>query len=462
MFKAAVLLAFIIPFLKAKTINVPIEYNNTLDVYFNFKSNSSIIVTPVSSGLEINVLESGIYSNSSIQTICQALSDGMIIVNVDKSSSNQLITWNANDVYHLIDPNTKKELAYDSVLLQGCGKDPTQTTITLSSTAALTQTGLETYIGIISTHEYKNYTTFIPVNQYTATNGSNKATITGFNRINNTIAVVAPAVVTTTTASSALYTNSSVSSVYTEVETVKSCMNHAMGGCSLVTMTNVVSNGMTYTGKSVLTSLYQSEYETTLLQPVATQTTTSKQNLLSTQISGNSVHASVSPSTVNNKSVHTSLSAISTTQEHSASSTVSTSITDSQSVYTSSSAISTTQEHIASSTVSTSITDSQSVYTSLSAVSTTSSNTDYALTITSSGNNTAADVSTGIVNNESTYLSLSAIASSKTTLIQQVSSNIVSSYSGLISVNTLFDGAANKINALTSFLGLGLLINIIL
>lgn len=412
MFKAAVLLAFIIPFLKAKTINVPIEYNNTLDVYFNFKSNSSIIVTPVSSGLEINVLESGIYSNSSIQTICQALSDGMIIVNVDKSSSNQLITWNANDVYHLIDPNTKKELAYDSVLLQGCGKDPTQTTITLSSTAALTQTGLETYIGIISTHEYKNYTTFIPVNQYTATNGSNKATITGFNRINNTIAVVAPAVVTTTTASSALYTNSSVSSVYTEVETVKSCMNHAMGGCSLVTMTNVVSNGMTYTGKSVLTSLYQSEYETTLLQPVATQTTTSKQNLLSTQISGNSVHASVSPSTVNNKSVHTSLSAISTTQEHSASSTVSTSITD-----------------------------SQSVYTSLSAVSTTSSNTDYALTITSSGNNTAADVSTGIVNNESTYLSLSAIASSKTTLIQQVSSNIVSSYSGLISVNTLFDGA---------------------
>ena len=433
MFKAAVLLAFIIPFLKAKTINVPIEYNNTLDVYFNFKSNSSIIVTPVSSGLEINVLESGIYSNSSIQTICQALSDGMIIVNVDKSSSNQLITWNANDVYHLIDPNTKKELAYDSVLLQGCGKDPTQTTITLSSTAALTQTGLETYIGIISTHEYKNYTTFIPVNQYTATNGSNKATITGFNRINNTIAVVAPAVVTTTTASSALYTNSSVSSVYTEVETVKSCMNHAMGGCSLVTMTNVVSNGMTYTGKSVLTSLYQSEYKTTLLQPVATQTTTSKQNLLSTQISGNSVHASVSPSTVNNKSVHTSLSAISTTQEHSASSTVSTSITD-----------------------------SQSVYTSLSAVSTTSSNTDYALTITSSGNNTAADVSTGIVNNESTYLSLSAIASSKTTLIQQVSSNIVSSYSGLISVNTLFDGAANKINALTSFLGLGLLINIIL
>ena len=462
MFKAAVLLAFIIPFLKAKTINVPIEYNNTLDVYFNFKSNSSIIVTPVSSGLEINVLESGIYSNSSIQTICQALSDGMIIVNVDKSSSNQLITWNANDVYHLIDPNTKKELAYDSVLLQGCGKDPTQTTITLSSTAALTQTGLETYIGIISTHEYKNYTTFIPVNQYTATNGSNKATITGFNRINNTIAVVAPAVVTTTTASSALYTNSSVSSVYTEVETVKSCMNHAMGGCSLVTMTNVVSNGMTYTGKSVLTSLYQSEYETTLLQPVATQTTTSKQNLLSTQISGNSVHASVSPSTVNNKSVHTSLSAISTTQEHSASSTVSTSITDSQSVYTSSSAVSTTQEHSASSTVSTSITDSQSVYTSLSAVSTTSSNTDYALTITSSGNNTAADVSTGIVNNESTYLSLSAIASSKTTLIQQVSSNIVSSYSGLISVNTLFDGAANKINALTSFLGLGLLINIIL
>ena len=433
MFKAAVLLAFIIPFLKAKTINVPIEYNNTLDVYFNFKSNSSIIVTPVSSGLEINVLESGIYSNSSIQTICQALSDGMIIVNVDKSSSNQLITWNANDVYHLIDPNTKKELAYDSVLLQGCGKNPTQTTITLSSTAALTQTGLETYIGIISTHEYKNYTTFIPVNQYTATNGSNKATITGFNRINNTIAVVAPAVVTTTTASSALYTNSSVSSVYTEVETVKSCMNHAMGGCSLVTMTNVVSNGMTYTGKSVLTSLYQSEYETTLLQPVATQTTTSKQNLLSTQISGNSVHASVSSSTVNNKSVHTSLSAISTTQEHSASSTVSTSITD-----------------------------SQSVYTSLSAVSTTSSNTDYALTITSSGNNTAADVSTGIVNNESTYLSLSAIASSKTTLIQQVSSNIVSSYSGLISVNTLFDGAANKINALTSFLGLGLLINIIL
>ena len=462
MFKAAVLLAFIIPFLKAKTINVPIEYNNTLDVYFNFKSNSSIIVTPVSSGLEINVLESGIYSNSSIQTICQALSDGMIIVNVDKSSSNQLITWNANDVYHLIDPNTKKELAYDSVLLQGCGKDPTQTTITLSSTAALTQTGLETYIGIISTHEYKNYTTFIPVNQYTATNGSNKATITGFNRINNTIAVVAPAVVTTTTASSALYTNSSVSSVYTEVETVKSCMNHAMGGCSLVTMTNVVSNGMTYTGKSVLTSLYQSEYKTTLLQPVATQTTTSKQNLLSTQISGNSVHASVSPSTVNNKSVHTSLSAISTTQEHSASSTVSTSITDSQSVYTSSSAVSTTQEHSASSTVSTSITDSQSVYTSLSAVSTTSSNTDYALTITSSGNNTAADVSTGIVNNESTYLSLSAIASSKTTLIQQVSSNIVSSYSGLISVNTLFDGAANKINALTSFLGLGLLINIIL
>ena len=433
MFKAAVLLAFIIPFLKAKTINVPIEYNNTLDIYYNFKSNSSIIVTPVSSGLEINVLESGIYSNSSIQTICQALSDGMIIVNVDKSSSNQLITWNANDVYHLIDPNTKKELAYDSVLLQGCGKNPTQTTITLSSTAALTQTGLETYIGIISTHEYKNYTTFIPVNQYTATNGSNKATITGFNRISNTIAVVAPAVVTTTTASSALYTNSSVSSVYTEVETVKSCMNHAMGGCSLVTMTNVVSNGMTYTGKSVLTSLYQSEYETTLLQPVATQTTTSKQNLLSTQISGNSVHASVSPSTVNNKSVHTSLSAISTTQEHSASSTVSTSITDSQSVYTSSSAISTT-----------------------------SSNTDYALTITSSGNNTAADVSTGIVNNESTYLSLSAIASSKTTLIQQVSSNIVSSYSGLISVNTLFDGAANKINALTSFLGLGLLINIIL
>ena len=427
MFKAAVLLAFIIPFLKAKTINVPIEYNNTLDVYFNFKSNSSIIVTPVSSGLEINVLESGIYSNSSIQTICQALSDGMIIVNVDKSSSNQLITWNANDVYHLIDPNTKKELAYDSVLLQGCGKDPTQTTITLSSTAALTQTGLETYIGIISTHEYKNYTTFIPVNQYTATNGSNKATITGFNRINNTIAVVAPAVVTTTTASSALYTNSSVSSVYTEVETVKSCMNHAMGGCSLVTMTNVVSNGMTYTGKSVLTSLYQSEYKTTLLQPVATQTTTSKQNLLSTQISGNSVHASVSPSTVNNKSVHTSLSAISTTQQHSASSTV-----------------------------------SESVYTSSSAISTTSSNTDYALTITSSGNNTAADVSTGIVNNESTYLSLSAIASSKTTLIQQVSSNIVSSYSGLISVNTLFDGAANKINALTSFLGLGLLINIIL
>ncbi len=42
----------------------PIEYNNTLDVYF-FKSNPSIMSHLCSSGLEINVLESGIYSNSS-------------------------------------------------------------------------------------------------------------------------------------------------------------------------------------------------------------------------------------------------------------------------------------------------------------------------------------------------------------------------------------------------------------
>lgn len=399
MIKAAVLLAFIIPFLRAKTINVAIDYDNTLDVYYNFKSNSSIIVTPVSTGLEINILETGIYSNSSTQTVCDALSDGMIIVNVDKSDSNQLITWNADYVYHLVDPTTKSELTYDTVLLQGCGINSTQTTITLSTTSALIQTAVETYIGVITSQGYSNHTTFIPVKQYTSTRNSNNATFTGYNRINNTIAVVAQAMVTTTTASNALYTNYSVSSVYTEVETVKSCMNHAMGGCSLVTMTNVVSNGMTYTGQSVLTSVYQSEYESTLLQPVATQTSTSKQHLLSTQLTGNSAYASVSTQTTNGESVHTSLSPVTTSSS-------SNSIT--------------------------------------------------------SGSDAHAGVSTGIENNESTYLSLSALASSKTTLIQQVSSTLVSSYSSLITVNTLYDGAANKVHALTSFLGLGLLLNIIL
>ena len=399
MIKALVLLAFIIPFLRAKTINVAIDYDNTLDVYYNFKSNSSIIVTPISTGLEINILETGTYSNSSTQTICNILSDGMIIINVDKSESNQLITWNTDHVYHLVNPTTKSELSYDSVLLQGCASNSTQTAITLSTTSALIETAVETYIGVLTSQGYSNHTTYIPVKQYTATSNSNKATFTGYNRINNTIAVVAQAMVTTTTPSNAVYTNYSVSSVYTEVETVKSCMNHAMGGCSLVTMTNVESNGMTYTGQNVITNVYQSEYESTLLEPVATQESTSKKHLLSTQLTGNSAYASVSTQTINNESVHTSLSPVATSSS------------------------------------------SNSI---------------------ASGSDVHTGVSTGIESNESTYVSLSALASSKTTLIQQVSSVVLSSSSSLITVNTLYDGAANKVHALTRFLGLSLLLNIIL
>lgn len=362
-----ILLTCLLPLMNAKTINVLIDYENTLDVYYNFKFNSSITVTPVSTGLEINVLDGGLYSNSS--SVCQILSDGMIVVNVDKSSNNQLITWNSTDVYHLINPNNKSEISYDSVLLQGC-EDGTQTTITLSNTYAVTETAVETFVGIVSTQNYQNYTTFIPIDQYTSTIQSKNSTFTGFNKKNNTIAVVAQALSTTTTASS-FYTSSN-SSVYTEVETVKSCMNHAMGGCSLATLTNVVSNGVTYTGKSVITSVYQSEYETTLLQPITTQASSSK--VQNSETIGNSSYTSIKTNVVTNKSLQTSREIISTIK----------------------------------------------------------------------------DKSSETIN---TYSN-----SSMTTLIQQVPISLSTS---LISLNTLFDGAANKIDSLTRLLSIGLIVNLL-
>lgn len=345
-----VLLTCLLPLINAKTINVAIDYENTLDVYYNFKTNSSITVTPVSTGLEINVLGQDLLSTS----VCQMLSDGMIIVNADKSSINQLITWNSQDVYHLINPNDKSELSYNSVLLQGCG-DNSSTTITLSTTNAVTQTAVETYIGVVSTQSYQNYTTFIPVEQYTSLIQSRNSTFTGLNK-ENTIAIVAQALSTTTASSYTGYN----SSVYTEVETIKSCMNHAMGGCSVVTLTDIVSNGVTYTGKSVVTSVYQSEYETTLLQPIATSSM-----ILNTE-TGNSSYPS-----------------------------------------------------------------------------------------------------TGATNSKSTGSS-STYMNSSTTLLQQPTSRTLlqqvpaSSSKTIISLNTMFDGAANKINSLTRLLSIGLIANILL
>lgn len=365
--------------INAKTINVAIDYKNTLDVYYNFKTNSSITVTPVSTGLEINVLDQGFYSNTSV---CQILSDGMIIVNADKSSSNQLITWNSQDVYHLINPNSKSELSYNSVLLQGCG-DNTSTTITLSTTHAVTETAVETFIGIVSTVNYQNYTTFIPIKQYTSTIHSRNSTLTGLNKQNSTIAVVAQALSTTTTASS-FYTSYNTS-VYTEVETVKSCMNHAMGGCSVVTLTDVVSNGVTNTGKSVITSVYQSEYETTLLQPITTQASSSR--ILNSGTTGNRSYSSIKTSIATNESVQTSREAVSTIKS------------------------------MSSETSNTSL--SSSTATLLQQVPT----------------------------------------SSRTTLLQQVPT---SSNTTMISLNTLFDGAANKIKSLTGLLSLGLIANLLL
>lgn len=386
-----VLLTCLLPLINAKTINVAIDYENTLDVYYNFKTNSSITVTPVSTGLEINVLDQGFYSNTSV---CQILSDGMIIVNVDKSSSNQLITWNSQDVYHLVNPNSKSELSYDSVLLQGCG-DNTSTTITLSTTHAVTETAMETFIGVVSTQNYQNYTTFIPVAQYTSSIHSRNSTFTGLNKQNNTIAIVAQALSTTTTGSS-FYTSYNTS-VYTEVETLKSCMNHAMGGCSVVTLTDVVSNGVTYTGKSVITSVYQSEYETTLLQPITTQASSTKK--LNNETTGTSSYTSIKTSVATNESLQTSMEAIST---------------------------------IKSKTTETSNTSLSSSKATLVQQVQTSSNTT---------------------------LLQQVQTSSRTTLLQQVPT---SSSTTTISLNTLFDGAANKINSLTRLLSIGLIANLLL
>ncbi|CAI8498902.1 unnamed protein product [Hanseniaspora opuntiae] len=344
-----VLLTCLLPLINAKTINVAIDYENTLDVYYNFKTNSSITVTPVSTGLEINVLDQGFYSNTSV---CQILSDGMIIVNVDKSSSNQLITWNSQDVYHLVNPNSKSELSYDSVLLQGLA-------------------------------------------QYTSSIHSRNSTFTGLNKQNNTIAIVAQALSTTTTGSS-FYTSYNTS-VYTEVETLKSCMNHAMGGCSVVTLTDVVSNGVTYTGKSVITSVYQSEYETTLLQPITTQASSTKK--LNNETTGTSSYTSIKTSVATNESLQTSMEAIST---------------------------------IKSKTTETSNTSLSSSKATLVQQVQTSSNTT---------------------------LLQQVQTSSRTTLLQQVPT---SSNTTTISLNTLFDGAANKIHSLTRLLSIGLIANLLL
>lgn len=256
-----------------KTLLVPIDYDYTLDVYYNFKNNPSIVVSPVSEGIQVYIPDQ--WSNSTVNqkrafSECSALSDGMIVLNIDNTEENTLITWDQYDVFHLIDPSNGEELQYNSVIQQDCSNELATTTLGVPATTASdlisTSTAassyyvsydsdVESYIGTVLASNLANYTTYVPL-QYS--NQSSTETLLTTNSLgstetilqlqstqsttygpSNTLALVAPARFTTKTSTS--YTSGST---YTVVSTITSCQNHAMGGCVVETVTQELVGGV--------------------------------------------------------------------------------------------------------------------------------------------------------------------------------------------------------------------------
>lgn len=280
MLKNLLLINAIFAVANCKTLLVPIDYEYTLDVYYNFKNNPNIEVNPVSEGLQVYIPDSSnsTYYRKRATVDCDELSEGMIVLNIDKASDNTLITWDQYDVFHLIDPATGEELQYDSVIQEDCSSDLSTTTLSVSSSTATTDSastdsaslvtdttssyayalgyssGVETYIGTVKSGNPTNYTTYIPLNSY----GNNTSTQTVLSTnsegsvstytttidpslsttktygFSDTLALLAPARLTTTTV-----TQFVSGSTYTISSTVTSCKQHAMGGCVVETLSSV-------------------------------------------------------------------------------------------------------------------------------------------------------------------------------------------------------------------------------
>ncbi|OBA25627.1 hypothetical protein HANVADRAFT_3571 [Hanseniaspora valbyensis NRRL Y-1626] len=280
MLKNLLLINAIFAVANCKTLLVPIDYEYTLDVYYNFKNHPDIVVNPVSEGLQVYIPDStnSTYYRKRANVDCDELSEGMIVLNIDKASDNTLITWDQYDVFHLIDPATGEELEYDSVIQEDCSSDLSTTTLSASSSTSTTDSslidsaslvtdttstyeyalgyssGVETYIGTVKSGNPTNYTTYIPLNSYgnntstqtilsTNSEGSVSTYVTTIDPsltttktygFSDTLALLAPARLTTTTV-----TQFVSGSTYTISSTVTSCKQHAMGGCVVETLSSV-------------------------------------------------------------------------------------------------------------------------------------------------------------------------------------------------------------------------------
>ncbi|KAL6929213.1 hypothetical protein ACO0SA_002553 [Hanseniaspora valbyensis] len=298
MLKNLLLINAIFAVANCKTLLVPIDYEYTLDVYYNFKNHPDIVVNPVSEGLQVYIPDStnSTYYRKRASVDCDELSEGMIVLNIDKASDNTLVTWDQYDVFHLIDPATGEELQYDSVIQEDCSSDLSTTTLSASSSTATTNSdsastattdsvstaitnssstdsaslvtdttstyayalgyssGVETYIGTVKSGNPTNYTTYIPLNSYgnntstqtilsTNSEGSVSTYVTTIDPsvtttktygFSDTLALLAPARLTTTTV-----TQFVSGSTYTISSTVTSCKQHAMGGCVVETLSSV-------------------------------------------------------------------------------------------------------------------------------------------------------------------------------------------------------------------------------
>lgn len=276
------LINLLVVVVSSKTLLVPIDYEYTLDVYYNFKNNPSIEINPVSEGLQIFIPDS--YSNSTYYqkraiSDCNDLSEGMVVLNIDKSNQNALITWDQYNIFHLIDASTGNELTYNSVIQQDCSNELETTTLGSSSFSSsssyiysysISHDAVDTFIGSISTGHPLNHTTYVPLNYYS--NSSSTETFYSTNSVgsvvtsetvlkpsykqtttygpSNTLAILAPARSTTTT-----IVSYSSGSTYTILSTITSCQQHAMGGCSVETLSSEIVGGSTVTPVSLQTEL---------------------------------------------------------------------------------------------------------------------------------------------------------------------------------------------------------------
>ncbi|XBW37355.1 hypothetical protein QEN19_002935 [Hanseniaspora menglaensis] len=277
MIKNLILLSLIACTVTSKTLLVPIDYTYTLDIYYNFKNNPLIQVSAVDEGIEVyipDILSKGNIQKRSASLECDDLLDGMIVFNADKSSQNTLVTWDQFDVFHLINGNTGQEIEYEHVIQQDCSS-PLKTTTLLTSSATSTTNAsttatissgpysyhlsyasdAESFIGSLKSGHPLNYTTYIPLIDYNQTHtetifstnsvGSVSTSINIYESevkqttsygISNTLAIVAPAQLTTTTVTT--YTSGIT---YTLYSTVKTCQNNdILSECSMTTLSTLV------------------------------------------------------------------------------------------------------------------------------------------------------------------------------------------------------------------------------